>query len=67
MGDKRAELGGPLKQGHDCRSDLVVKEQVVLKQMLVCYESILAGESRVILVMRCTLHSVVASIRMRRC
>ena len=29
----------------DCRADLVVKEQAALKQMLVCYESILAGES----------------------
>jgi hypothetical protein len=29
----------------DYGSDLVVKEQVALKQMLVCYESILAGES----------------------
>jgi hypothetical protein len=29
----------------DCSSDLVVKEQVVLKQMLVCYESILTAES----------------------
>ena len=30
----------------DWRSDLVVKEQAALRQMLVCYEFILAGESR---------------------
>jgi hypothetical protein len=30
----------------DCGLDLVVKEQGGAKQMLVCYESILAGESR---------------------
>ena len=37
--------GWPPKQRTINRSDLVVKEQVVLRQMFVCYESILTAES----------------------
>ena len=42
------------KRASHCNNDrlqlgFVVKEQVVLRQMLVCYESILTGESRAFL------------------
>ena len=42
--DKRVEEVGT-ETMTDCRSESVLKEQVVPRQMLVCYESILTAES----------------------